>query len=89
MVSEKEKVMLTKNIISNMYGQPAPHQRTLADTSGHVGLPPIKNQHVSNLSEISGGLQVRWFLFDILIKDFAFRFWSVPRGQDICCPLWC
>ena len=49
--------MLTKNFISNMYGQPPPHTRTL-ETSNHVGLPPIKNQHVPNIGELSSGLQV-------------------------------
>ena len=58
MVSEKEKAMLTKNLLSNMYGQP-PHHARFTEASSHVELPPIKNQHVPQLGELSSGLQVR------------------------------
>ncbi|CAK8690156.1 unnamed protein product [Clavelina lepadiformis] len=57
MVNEKDKTMLTKNIITGMYGQP--HTRNLVDPSSHVGLPPIKNQTVGTIGDISNGLQVQ------------------------------
>jgi len=74
MVSEKDKTMLTKNLLSNMYGQ-APHHARFTDTSSHVELPPIKSQHVSQLGDLSSGLQVSYYsypttvvLFLIIIK---------------------
>nr|CAB3240368.1 dual specificity tyrosine-phosphorylation-regulated kinase 2-like [Phallusia mammillata] len=58
MVNDKQKNMLTKNLISSMYTQPH-HQRTIAEPTGHVGLPPIKNQVVTGLGDLSNGLQVQ------------------------------
>jgi len=59
MVNEKEATMLTKNIITSMYNHPHQHHtRTIAEPVSHVGLPPIKNQVIGGIGDLSNGLQV-------------------------------
>lgn len=66
MVSNKDKRMLTKNIVS-MYGPPN-HTRGLVEAANHVPLPPIKHT-LGGLGDTTG-LQVSYeviFYFSLLI----------------------